>query len=107
VLHASPRRLGGQNFLIEGADIAVNEQDVIVVGGGLAGLAAARDLHHAGRQVLVLEATDRMGGRAYTGRLDGVDVELGGAFVHWFQAHLFAELTRYGIPYRPLQDASN
>ncbi|MGY1615354.1 flavin monoamine oxidase family protein [Geodermatophilus sp. SYSU D00691] len=78
------------------------EQDVIVVGGGLAGLTAARELRHAGRRVLVLEARDRLGGRAYTSRLAGRDVELGGAQVHWFQPHVFAELTRYGIPYRPL-----
>jgi pseudooxynicotine oxidase len=77
-----------------------DDQQVIVVGAGLAGLTAARELRHAGRQVLVLEARDRLGGRAYTGQLDGVDVELGGAFVHWFQAHMFAELTRYGLPYR-------
>jgi monoamine oxidase len=87
---------------MKGADMAVNEQDVIVVGAGLAGLTAARELRHAGRQVLVLEARDRLGGRAFTGQLDGVDVELGGAFVHWFQPHVFAEMTRYGLPYRPL-----
>jgi pseudooxynicotine oxidase len=74
--------------------------DVIVVGAGLAGLTAARELRHAGRRVLVLEARDRLGGRAYTGRLAGEDVELGGSFVHWFQPHVFAELTRYGISFR-------
>jgi monoamine oxidase len=78
------------------------EQDVIVIGGGLAGLTAARELRHAGRDVLVLEARDRLGGRAYTSQLAGRDVELGGAHVHWFQPHVFAELTRYGIPFRPL-----
>jgi monoamine oxidase len=79
-----------------------NEQDVIVVGGGLAGLIVARELRHAGRQVLVVEARDRLGGRVFAGRLGGHDVELGGAFVHWFQPHVFAEMTRYGLPYRPL-----
>jgi monoamine oxidase len=79
-----------------------DDQHVIVVGAGLAGLTAARELRHAGRQVLILEARDRLGGRAYTAQLDGVDVELGGAFVHWFQAHMFAELTRYGLPYQPV-----
>jgi monoamine oxidase len=79
-----------------------DEQDVIVVGAGLAGLTAARELRHAGRRVLVVEARDRLGGRAYTGQLNGIDVELGGAFIHWFQAHMFAELTRYGLPYRPM-----
>lgn len=79
-----------------------HEQDVIVIGGGLAGLTAARELRHAGRDVLILEARDRLGGRTHTSRLVGREVELGGAQVHWIQAHIFAELTRYGIPFRPL-----
>ena len=78
------------------------QTDVIVVGAGLAGLTAARELRHAGRRVLVLEARDRLGGRAYTNRLAGSDVELGGAHVHWFQPHVFAEMTRYGIPFHAM-----
>lgn len=72
-------------------------QDVIVVGAGLAGLTAARELRHAGRRVLVLEARDRLGGRTFTSQFAGNEVELGGGFVHWFQPHVFAEMTRYGI----------
>jgi monoamine oxidase len=45
------------------------------------------------------EARDRLGGRAFTSRLAGTEVELGGGFVHWFQPHVFAELTRYGIDF--------
>jgi pseudooxynicotine oxidase len=77
-----------------------DEQDVIVIGAGLAGLTAARELRHAGRRVLLLEARDRIGGRAFTSALGGSEVELGGAFVHWFQPHVFAELTRYGLSFR-------
>src|ERR1043166_4871579 len=40
--------------------------DVIVVGAGLSGLTTAKDLLRAGKTVLVLEATDRIGGRAHT-----------------------------------------
>lgn len=79
-----------------------HEQDVVVVGGGLAGLTAARELRHAGFEVVVLEARERLGGRAHTSQLGGRDIELGGAHVHWLQPHIFAELTRYGIAYRPL-----
>ena len=79
----------------------MNRYDVIVVGAGLAGLTAARELRHAGRRVLVLEGRDRVGGRAFTGGFEGTDVEFGGAYVHWFQPHVFAELTRYGLTYQP------
>ncbi|KUN09163.1 amine oxidase [Streptomyces yokosukanensis] len=56
--------------------------DVIVLGAGLAGLAAARDLATAGTDVLVLEARDRVGGRVEQTRTpDGRTVQLGGEVV--------------------------
>lgn len=79
--------------------MSYDEQDVIVVGGGLAGLTTARELRTAGHRVLVLEGRDRLGGRIYTSELAGTSIELGGQSVHWFQPHVFAELTRYGISY--------
>lgn len=51
--------------------------DVIVVGGGLAGLAAAVHLHRAGREVLLLEASDGLGGRVRTDRVDGFAIDRG------------------------------
>lgn len=58
--------------------------DVVVVGAGAAGLAAASELLRAGRSVLVLEARDRVGGRIWTRREPGlaVPVELGAEFIH-------------------------
>src|SRR3712207_2079866 len=76
-----------------------DERGVVVVGAGLAGLTTARELCKAGRGVLVLEGRDRLGGRAFTSQFAGIEVELGGMSVHWFQPHVFAEMTRYGIPY--------
>jgi oxygen-dependent protoporphyrinogen oxidase len=53
------------------------EHDVVVVGGGLAGLAAALELEAGGREVLVLERADRLGGKAGTVRTTGGDFPLG------------------------------
>ena len=77
--------------------------DVVVLGGGLAGLVAARDLTAAGRRVTVLEARDRLGGRTWTAALPGtdVDVELGGTWVHPdAQPAVAAEIARYDLPMR-------
>ena len=71
--------------------------DVAVVGAGLAGLTAARELGRRGRGVVVFEGRDRLGGRAWTAPFAGTDVEMGGAYVHWIQPHLWSELTRYGL----------
>ncbi len=63
--------------------MAGNEAEVIVIGAGIAGLAAARSIAEAGRRVIVVEARDRVGGRILTTKLGRVDaVELGAEFVH-------------------------
>src|SRR5690348_8165112 len=72
------------------------DADVVVIGAGFAGLVAARELGRAGLGVLVLEARDRVGGRTWTDRRLGHDLELGGTWVHWVQPHAWAEMTRCG-----------
>jgi len=57
-----------------------NACDVLVIGGGIAGLTAARDLRTAGKSVLVLEKSRGFGGRAATRRWDGMPVDHGAQF---------------------------
>jgi phytoene dehydrogenase-like protein len=54
-----------------------NRADVVVVGAGLAGLRAAQLLAAAGRDVVVLEAADAIGGRVRTDRIDGFTLDRG------------------------------
>jgi monoamine oxidase len=74
------------------------EFDAIVVGGGFAGATAARELGVRGQRTLLIEARDRLGGRCFTSSFAGQRVEMGGTKVHWLQAHVWAEITRYDIP---------
>ena len=74
--------------------------DAIVIGGGFAGLVAARDLADDGRSVVMLEARERLGGRTWTSTFPGTDIqiELGGHYVsRGKQPELGRELSRYGI----------
>lgn len=83
-------------------------RDVVVLGAGVAGLAAARTLQDAGRSVTVLEARDRVGGRVCTQVLeDGTWVDLGGQWLGSGQARLAAWLRRYGIPTYPTPSAGD
>ena len=76
----------------------MREADVVVVGAGLAGLAAADGLQRAGRSVLVLEARDRVGGRLEGALLGGrVPVDLGGQWLGAGQRRLAALAADLGV----------
>jgi pseudooxynicotine oxidase len=79
--------------------------DVIVVGGGFAGVTAAREVALRGRTVLVVEARERLGGRTWSTEWHGRPVEYGGAWVHWHQPHTWAEITRAGLRVDLSEDA--
>ncbi len=79
------------------ASADANHFDVVVIGGGFAGVTAARELRHAGLRTLVLEARNRLGGRTFTTRVGGELFELGGTWIHSTQPYVFAEVNRYGL----------
>jgi renalase len=55
----------------------------LIVGAGMAGLAAARELTDAGENLIILEARDRIGGRVYTNRAFApIPVEFGAELIH-------------------------
>src|SRR6188472_2091064 len=73
--------------------------DVVVVGAGISGLVAARQVARSGRSVLVVEARDRVGGRVLNHRLgSGAVIESGGAFVGPTQDHIIALANELKVP---------
>jgi monoamine oxidase len=56
--------------------------DVAIIGAGAAGIAAGRRLRARGRQVLLVEAMDRVGGRAHTVDVAGMPLDLGAGWLH-------------------------
>jgi polyamine oxidase len=69
-------------------------QQILIIGAGMAGIAAARTLHDAGCRVTVLEARERIGGRTHTDSSLGVDIDLGAAWIHGPTANPLVALAR-------------
>ncbi|MGH7232327.1 MAG: FAD-dependent oxidoreductase, partial [Nitrospiraceae bacterium] len=86
-------------------DIRFRGRSVIVVGAGLAGLAAAVDLHRQGARAVVLEARDRIGGRVWTlrdGFAAGQHAEAGGDLIEEGQEEIHALATRLRLELTPI-----
>jgi monoamine oxidase len=82
--------------------------DVVVVGAGLAGLTAAREVTRSGRSVVVVEARDRVGGRVLTHALPGsAYAELGGMFTGPTQDHIQALAGDVGVGLFPTYNTGN
>lgn len=85
-----------------------HDVDVAIIGGGLSGLSAARDLFEAGKSVVVLEARDRVGGRVLNHQLPNGDVlEMGAEFIGPTQDRVMALVDDLGISLFPTYDKGN
>lgn len=98
---ALPKRSPAQTF-------SRRRADVIVVGAGLAGLTAAREILRAGRSVIVVEARDRVGGRLLNHTLSsGHYAELGGMFTGPTQDRIQALAASVGVGLFPTYNTGN
>jgi monoamine oxidase len=84
------------------------DADVVVVGAGFAGLAAARTLDAAGADVVVLEARDRVGGRTVNAEIgDGQVVEMGGQWIGPTQERIATLAEAVGVETFPTHTAGD
>jgi monoamine oxidase len=81
--------------------------DVVVVGAGLSGLAAARSLQQRGLSVRVFDALDRVGGRVNSATVANAVVDLGGAFIGPEQDRIIALADEVGVGRYPTHEAGD
>jgi monoamine oxidase len=91
-----------------------SDYDVVIIGGGAAGIGAARHLAASGRSTLLLEATSRLGGRAWTYEIAGHRLDLGCGWLHSGDRNSWARIAeeagrvvdrrppKWGVQYRHL-----
>ncbi len=101
---ASALMAAGISASSTGARAQAVDHDVIVVGGGLAGLTAARRAKEQGLSVLLLEARDRIGGRAHSETLpSGTRIDVGAQFISDYQPNVTALGKEAGITTHPVE----
>jgi monoamine oxidase len=88
--------------------------DIVIIGGGAAGIAAARRLAGSGLSTVLLEASARLGGRAWTEEVAGLHLDLGCGWLHSAERNAWTRLAeaqgvaidrstpQWGIQYRDL-----
>ena len=74
--------------------MSAQSREVLVIGAGIAGLTAARDLAVDGYDVAILEARERIGGRIWTSHELGLPADLGASWIHGFEDNPIARLAR-------------
>ncbi|KAJ0258414.1 Polyamine oxidase 2 [Hirschfeldia incana] len=105
----SDRQMRRANCFSAGERMKTRSPSVIVIGGGFAGISAARTLQDASIQVMVLESRDRIGGRVHTDYSLGFPVDLGASWLHGVckENPLAPVIGRLGLPlYRTSGDNS-
>ena len=106
--HSGPVDKVGGMTTAGGDAAATRTADVVIVGAGLAGLAAARALVAAGVEPLVLEARNRVGGRVYTRpAADGTPLDLGAQWIGPTQRRLAVLAAEVGACTFKTYDAGN
>src|SRR5438552_7330890 len=99
--------LSGVGVVLQGCTLPALRSpfDVAVIGAGMAGMTAARELIRSGLDVVVLEARGRVGGRLETLEAPAPHgLEVGAQMVHGSRAPTWALIREVGIETRPLQD---
>ena len=80
----------------------MEQMDYLIVGAGLTGATLARELTDAGKQCLVIDKRNHIGGNVFTQRMDGIDVHTYGAHIFhtsndalWQYVHRFVRMNRF------------
>ncbi|MDP1713539.1 MAG: FAD-dependent oxidoreductase [Anaerolineales bacterium] len=83
---------------ISQADSGTREAEVLILGAGISGLAAARTLVDKGIRVIIIEARNRIGGRMWTDTSLGVPLDLGASWIHGVKGNPITELAKkFGV----------